>query len=120
MFIFPDSIARLAFQYPAKRQASYRTQVIQFLGGNEQRYPITALLRQWQATPLLLPDREMDVLTHFFALVSGTSNAFEFTDPWDGTTYPVCYFKDNLLKSISTDHNRSNVTFTILEGRRQS
>ena len=120
MLIFPDSVSRLAFQYPARKQTSFVTQVIQFVGGSEQRYPITGKLRQWQAQPLLLPDEELQILAEFFSLVNGTSNPFQFTDPWDGTLYPVCYFKDDLFESTSSDHNRSGLTFTILEGRLQT
>ena len=120
MFTFPDSVSRLAFQYPAKKQTTFATQVIQFVGGAEQRYPITGMLRQWQAQPVLLPDQELQILCGFFALVNGTSNPFQFTDPWDGTIYPVCYFKDDLFETTSKDQNRTTVTFTILEGRLQT
>lgn len=117
MFIFPASVSRLVFQYPSKKQMSVATQVIEFLGGAEQRYPITTPLHQWQATPVQLPDAELSTLATFFSLVGGSSESFQFTDLWDGVIYPVCYFKDDSFKSISREQNRNTVLFTILEGR---
>lgn len=120
MFTFPDAISRLVFQYPTKREVTFSTQVIRFLGGSEQRYPIASALRQWQAQPVLLPDKELRELESFFALVGGSNTSFEFTDLWDGSVYPICYFKDDAFESTSTEQDRTTVVFTILEGRVQS
>lgn len=119
MFTFPDALSRLIFQYPTKKQVTFSAQVLHFLGGGEQVYPISTGLRQWHAQPTLLPDNEMSELAAFFILVGGSNNPFQFTDPWDGTVYPTCYFKDDVFESTSKAPNRSSVAFTILQGRTQ-
>ncbi len=66
MFIFPDAVSRLVFQYPTTKQVTFSTQIARFLGGGEQRYPIAAALNRWRAKPALLPDNELAVTHHVF------------------------------------------------------
>ncbi len=120
MFIFPSSLSNLVFQYPTVKQTVYSTQVSQFVGGGEQRYQIAGSeLRQWTAQPLILPDDVMAELEMFFLSVGGTANSFQFADPWDGTVYPVCYFKDDPFTRMIKDPGRNAVLFTIIEGLSQ-
>ena len=121
MFIFPSSLSNLVFQYPTVKQTACSTQVSKFVGGGEQRYQIAGSeLRQWTAQPIILPDDAMAQLETFFLSVGGTANSFQFTDPWDGTVYPVCYFKNDLFTRMINDPGRNAVVFTVIEGRLQA
>ena len=118
MFIFPDAVAKVLFQYPTTRRLHFVTQVLQFVGGREQRYEISgAPLREWNLEPTLVGDAVCIKLTTFFEMVGGTSQPFTFTDPWDGTTYPVCYFEADTFTAKMTEQGRNAVQFTIIEGR---
>ena len=118
MFIFPDAVAKVLFQYPTTRRLHFVTQVLQFVGGKEQRYEISgAPLREWNLEPTLVGDAVCIKLTTFFEMVGGTSQPFTFTDPWDGTTYPVCYFEADIFTAKMTEQGRNAVQFTIIEGR---
>ena len=118
MFIFPDAVAKVLFQYPTTRRLHFVTQVLQFVGGKEQRYEISgAPLREWNLEPTLVGDAVCIKLTTFFEMVGGTSQSFTFTDPWDGTTYPVCYFEADTFTAKMTEQGRNAVQFTIIEGR---
>ena len=119
MFTFPESVSKLVFQYPTEKQVTFSAQVLRFLGGGEQRYAIANAARHWKAQPVLLPDKEMSELAEFFLSVGGSNNPFQFTDPWDGTVYPACYFKEDVFESTCKEPNRTSVLFTILEGRTQ-
>jgi len=117
MFIFPDSLSQLVFQYPTVKQTAFSTQVSRFVGGGEQRYQIAGSeRRQWTAQPLILSDEAMTELELFFLSVGGTATSFQFTDPWDGTIYPICYFKDDPFTRSINASGRNAVLFTVIEG----
>ncbi len=118
MFIFPTTLLAPLFQYPTNRQSRFTTQVLAFVGGTEQRYPLAnAALRRWEVQPTILKDAVMDELIAFFELVGGTARSFSFTDPWTGTFYPFCYFEADRLEHRLTGEGRNSVSFAILEGR---
>jgi hypothetical protein len=121
MFTFPDAVSRVVFQYPTSRQTRFVNQVLGFVGGKEQRYGISGLpLRQWDIQPAFLGDAVWADLAAFFELVGGTANPFAFTDPWEGTTYPVCYFGSDTFTGEMREQGRTSVQFTIQQGRVQS
>ena len=48
MFTFPKTLANTLLQYPTSRQVRYSTQVLRFVGGEEQRYALAGVpLRRW-------------------------------------------------------------------------
>lgn len=118
MFTFPDAVSKLLFQYPTTRQFHFVTQVLQFVGGKEQRYGLSgAPLRAWNVEPTLVGDAVCEELEDFFQMVGGSSQPFTFTDPWDGTAYPTCYFEADTFTARMTEQDRNTVQFTIIEGR---
>ena len=121
MFTFPESLLKIAFQYPTTRQHHFVTQVLRFVGGAEQRYGIAGTpLRRWEAKSSVLGNDAYQVLADFFMSVNGTANPFSFVDPWDGTTYPTCFFESDQLIWEAVDEGRNAVSFSVVEGRVQS
>lgn len=90
---FPALKTGAVLQYPAEKRTAFSTAVVRFLDGSEQRFrQRSAGLRRWAVRLELLTDGELGVLEEFFASQQGRQGAFEFTDPWNGTTYPACCF----------------------------
>lgn len=88
------------------------------MGGSEQRYPLaSAALRRWEVRPTFLKDAAINELMAFFELVGGSARSFGFTDPWDGTSYPFCYFENDRLEHHVAGEGRNSVAFALLEGR---
>ena len=118
MFTFPQEIASSVFQYPTSRETHFVTQVLAFVGGKEQRYALSgAPLRIWTAKPTLLDDTVWAKLAAFFELVGGTAQPFAFTDPWDRTTYPACYFATDSFASEMREQGQTAVSFAVVEAR---
>ncbi len=118
MFTFPKTLANTLLQYPTSRQVRYSTQVLRFVGGKEQRYALAGVpLRRWELRPKLLTDEAMIELTTFYETVGGNASSFQFTDPWDGTSCPVCYFESDRLVYELLEQGRNMVSFSIVEGR---
>ncbi len=65
---------------------------------------------------MLLTDEVLIELTTFHETVGGNANSFQFTDPWDGASYPVCYFESNRLVNDLLEQGRNTVSFSIVEG----
>ena len=121
MLTFPVALSAALFQYPTSRQVRYTTQVLRFVGGQEQRYELAdAPVHRWDLKPGVLCDATMAELADFFELVGRSGISFGFTDPWDKTTYPACYFESDSLEHRLMGQGRHTVSFTILEGRDQT
>jgi hypothetical protein len=112
MATFPKLKTLAVAQYPAERQLEFKTQVLEFMDGREQRYSDYSVpLRRWVIRLELLDDTETASLAAFFEQVTPDAS-FAFTDPWDGTTYPNCSIEDEefVMESLGPASNRTELT----------
>jgi phage-related protein len=98
MAAFPTLKTGAVCQYPLGRNAQFRTEVISFGDGSEQRYrDFSGALREWVIGLELLTNSEMTALESFYWANGGAAGTFEFTDPLDAVVYPSCEFDDSVL-----------------------
>lgn len=115
---FPLLKTGAVVQYPAERDTSFSTQVVRFIDGPEQRYrDFPTYLRRWVIRLEALDESEMAAMRNFFRTQSGAAGTFQFTDPWDGTSYPNCRLDNDHMIEQFTDVGLSRTTLTIKENR---
>jgi hypothetical protein len=118
MLTFPTLKTGSAVQYPFRNSASFGTEVLKFLGGDEQRYRVKpGSLRSWVVTLALLSEDELEQFESFFFAAAGTFATFSFTDPATGTVYPECHLKDDDLSSVFNGEMRAGASLVIQQGR---
>lgn len=118
MLTFPTLKTGSVVQYPIKVAGSFSTEVLQFLGGDEQRYLTTAgTLRTWQIQLTQLDEAELQALEAFFVASSGSFATFSFIDPVSGTSYPNCFLSGDALHERFTGELRASATLVIQQGR---
>jgi phage-related protein len=94
---FPRLKTGAVCQYPLGRSGSFRTEVVSFGDGSEQRYrDFGSELRSWGVRLSLLTERELADVEAFYWAQGGAAGTFEFTDPFDGVTYSACEFGDSV------------------------
>ena len=115
---FPKLKTNAVAQYPAARALQFRTQILRFLDGNEQRYADSGgALHRWVVRLSELDEHELSEMDMFFCVNQGQYGTFAFTDPWDGTEYANCSFADDQLDLLSTQPVRCQTTLTVVENR---
>ena|SRR5690242_3504390 len=115
---FPTLRTNAIAQYPATRTVQFRNQVLLFLDGTGQRYrDSSGPLRQWEIRLDQLDETEMTALEQFFTDNQGGFAAFEFTDPWDGQTYPNCSFTSDDLVLTSLDERKGQTAVVVKQNR---
>jgi hypothetical protein len=118
MLNFPTLKTGSVVQYPFHVSESFGNEVLQFLGGDEQRYRTTAgALRRWVIKLDLLDEAEMRAIDAFFAAVSASFATFSFTDPATGTAHPNCYVAADDLQQTFHGELRGGLSLVIQEGR---
>jgi Conserved hypothetical protein 2217 (DUF2460) len=118
MLTFPTLKTGSAAQYPLKVAETFSNEVLQFMGGDEQRYRISAgMLRSWTIQLDLLDERELSDIEDFFVAASGSATSFAFTDPADGVVYSNCYIESDDLTDIFSGDLRAGTVLVIREGR---
>jgi hypothetical protein len=118
MLTFPTLKTGSVAQYPLSVSVLYANEVLEFLAGDEQRYPLAAgPLRTWIIQLLLLDDSELAAVRSFFAAHSGSYATFSFLDPWTGLTHENCYVAADELIEVFSDEFQSGTAITIREGR---
>lgn len=105
-------------QYPAVRWVEYRTTVLEFVDGSEQRYrEAGGPLRRWQLPLDLLDEKEWQQLEEFFEGTQGAYGSFPFQDPWDEREYPDCSFDGDVLEWELAGESRGRTSVTVRENR---
>ena len=116
--MFPTLKTGAVMQYPAKRTLLYKTDIIRFLDGTEQRFRDSAsLLHQWTIPLDLLDESELADFDQFFISNQGRFGTFSFTDPWDGTVYPNCSLAKDTFSLTLSGEMRGRTTVTVCENR---
>src|SRR5690349_24531349 len=113
---FPRLKTGAITQYPADRSTGYRTHVVSFVDGREQRFgDYCKSLKVWTIRLSLLDKQEVNLLTEFFRNRNGAAGAFSFTDPWDGQVYPNCSFCSDEMPVDLKGYTDHNITVIIRE-----
>jgi hypothetical protein len=90
---FPRLKTGAVCQYPMGRRAEYRTGIVDFLGGDEQRHREWGEAgKNWRILLDQLDDAEMAAIDEFVTEQAGTAAVFTFTDPHDSVEYTNCEF----------------------------
>lgn len=119
MAAFPALKTGAVAQYPARRAKEFATHVVTFVDGSEQRYrEAGSSLHQWELRLNMLDEEELRRLEEFFASMQGHLGDFEFTDPWDGTTYPSCSLDSDELALTLSAESRGGMKLIIRENPR--
>jgi phage-related protein len=114
---FPTLKTGSVVQYPAQRQIVFKTQVVEFIDGRQQRFREYAqALRRWVIKLDQLDASELQAVAAFFD-AEGTVSVFSFTDPWDGNVYGNCVIDGAEFQLKSLDEWRGQTQLTIQENR---
>jgi hypothetical protein len=102
-------------QYPYVCGIAGQTRAFQFADGSEQRYLAAPQRRTWSINLRLLQETEKAAFLAFAQNTLRSQATFQFTDPQDGTIYPIC----KIGVTPVTDHvdgvAQSGVEFLITE-----
>jgi len=116
--MFPTLKTGAVMQYPAKRTLLYKTDIIRFLDGTEQRFRDSpSVLHRWIIPLDLLDESELSAFDQFFISNQGRFGSFSFTDPWDGTVYPNCSLAIDTSSFTLSGEMRGGTTVTVCENR---
>ena len=98
---FPTLTTGAVTQLPAATAFQFRTQVLRYCDGSEQRFPVFGkAVRRWEINLVNVTESELSILEDFFRGHRGRSGTFAFTDPWTGTVYPRCAFAQEELSLV--------------------
>lgn len=93
---FPKLKTGAAVQYPIRMTLRYRTRILRFLGGCEQRFRQWGTeKRRWTIHLDRLDELEAAEILAFFEAQQGCGGEFGFTDPDTGVRYPNCSFEED-------------------------
>lgn len=114
MSAFPRLKTGAIQQYPAGSSRTYATEILRFVDGSEQRLRLQAgAIERWTVRLTALDEAELALVTDFFETHKGRADAFEFTDPSTGTTYPTCRFDQDSISAALTGPDQASVNLVI-------
>jgi len=113
---FPKLRTGAPAQYPATKCIEYRTTVLKFLDGTEQRYRESGSpLRRWELSFRLVDEDEAGRMQELFEVSNGRFGSFEFEDPWEGMKKRECSFAEDEMEWKLDGEFRSEGTIVIRE-----
>lgn len=112
---FPKLTSGRAVQYPANRGIRFQTEVLKFVDGTEQRFPLRRPLHRWAIRLDLLNEQEMASLQAFFVDAKGRQGSFAFTDPWDGVSYPNCSLEADMFDTTLLGEMNGSTSLVVRE-----
>jgi hypothetical protein len=116
MASFPKLSTGALAQYGSAYELGFRTRVIRYVDGSEQRYADRgAALRSWIIALSQLTPIESAALKAFFREHRGREGTFSFTDPWTGIEYPACRFDRDAIALKAIDELSASATLVIRE-----
>lgn len=111
---FPRLKTNAIAQYPSRTGSSYRTGILRFIDGKEQRFrKMGEPRREWVLRLDQLDETEVHNLRRFFEAQRGSYGTFRFTDPWTGIEHEGCGFESDLFQCDFTDIYRARTTVRI-------
>jgi len=117
MASFPNLASGTPAKYPASCATEYRTGVITFADGSEQRYKKRAPLVRWTLTYSDISSADVETLSMFFSTCKG---AFDKT--WDitisGVLYSYCSFDQDDFAVTETRNGRFSVSLAVRQVRK--
>lgn len=117
MAAFPQLRTGAICQFPLGRNTQFRTEVIQFGDGSEQRYrDFKNGLQEWVVGLNLLTEGELATIESFYWANGGAAGTFAFTDPFDGVLHPVCEF-DASVRLVFESPGRGATQIVLRERR---
>jgi phage-related protein len=115
---FPKLKTGAVGQYPSARRVEYRTEVLRFVDGTEQRYRlIGGPLRRWRLHFSSIDDEETQRLAEFFEVQEGAFGSFVFEDPWDGKSYSDCSIAADELQTVLEKEGRHRAWVELKENK---
>jgi hypothetical protein len=118
MSTFPVLKTGAVLQYPAQKQVTFATEIVQFIDGSEQRFrEYKTPLHRWIIQLDLLDQGELQILREFFRTQAGGTDSFVFTDPWDGTSYTNCTIDGGDFVLQLADEMKGSTSLTVRENR---
>lgn len=115
---FPTLKTGAVAQYPLIVTHRFRTDIVSFLDGSEQRLRNSpSMLHSWEVCLDKLDEQELSSIEQFFLSNQGQTAPFAFTDPWTGTTYPNCSLESDALNLQSLAPLWGRTTVVIRENR---
>jgi hypothetical protein len=116
MAAFPKLSTGAFAQYGAGYELAFRTQVIRYVDGSEQRYPVCgAPGRRWMIALRQLTPKESAEVLSFFSGQRGREGTFTFTDPWTGLEHPSCCFDADGIRTHVNDELNASTSLVIRE-----
>ncbi len=113
---FPRLKTGAVGQYPAKKSLEYRTEVLRFVDGSEQRYrQARRPAKRWLLSLRNIDEQEACAVRELFQLVQGGYGSFSFEDPWDGTRYEECSLGSDELELELEAEGRFRARVQIVE-----
>src|SRR4051812_20192841 len=104
---FPLLTTGVVSQYPSSRKTAYSTSVTAFVDGTEQRFrELSSPVQRWVIRMHRLSAEEIAALETFFEDYQGQFGSFQFTDPWDGTSYANCSFDQDQFSTNALDESQ--------------
>ena len=118
MSSFPTLKTGAVLQYPAQKSFQFSTAIVRYIDGSEQRFPsYQTPIHRWVVRLDMLDESELHQVQEFFRTQGGASEAFAFTDPWDGTGYSSCRVEEDEMVSVLTDVSSGRTSLMIRENR---
>jgi hypothetical protein len=115
---FPILKTGAVAQYPLVWTRSFRTDIVAFLDGSEQRFRnSSSVLHAWEIDLAKLDELELASVEQFFLGNQGQANLFVFTDPGSGANYPNCSIDGADLILESTAPLSGRTTVVVRENR---
>ena len=115
---FPQLKTGAVAQYPAQKTVSYRTHVLRFVDGSDQRFrEYSASLHRWAIRLDLLDESELAAVEQFFLSQQGELSDFSFTDPWDGAEYTSCSLENGDAALEYYRQGRGRTVLVLKENR---
>lgn len=112
---FPILKTGAVTQYPAGRSMSFRTQIVEYTDGKQQRSrEQTRSVRHWLIKLSALDEAELNDMARFLWSVDA-AGVFTFTDPWDGAVYD-CSVEERTVLHIGRNGHCS-IAVLIRENR---
>ncbi|HEY3939364.1 MAG TPA: DUF2460 domain-containing protein [Bryobacteraceae bacterium] len=116
MATFPVLSSGAVMQYPAPVSFGRPAQVIRFIDGTDQRFIARGrALRSWQIKLNLLSEFEIAQIEAFFQAQAGEYSAFDFPDPFSGTSVPNCRLGGPGLPIEYEGVDISSTSFLVIE-----